>query len=87
MTAFEICVDTAIDEMAIELVENNSLPTVVDERSPYHFQVDFKDDVWTCEGFYRCREKPDEFVTVRRQYSTETIEAIATFYDGLDEDD
>lgn len=87
MTPFEICIDTVIDEMAIELVENTSLPLVVDERNPFHFQMDFKNDVWTCEGHYQCREKPDEFVTVRRQYSTETLAAIATFYDGLEDDE
>ena len=87
MTAFEVVADTALDEFQIEIVENKTLPLVIDERNPFHFQVDYKDGVWYCEGYYQCRENPEEYVTIRRAYSSETVAAISTFYEGMDEDD
>lgn len=87
MTAFEIVAETALDEMQIEIVENHSLPLVVDERNPFHFQVDYNKGIWTCEGFFQCRENPDQFVTIRRQYSSETVACLSTFYNGEESDD
>jgi hypothetical protein len=85
MTAFEVVADTFLDECQIEIVENDSLPLVVDERNPFHFQVDYKNGAWYCEAFFQCRENPDEYVTIRRGYSAEMVASISTFYDGLDD--
>ena len=86
MTAFEIVVDTFVDECQIEIVENHSLPLVVDERNPYHFKVDYSGGIWVCEAFYQCRENPDEFVTIRREYTSETVACISTFYEDSDDE-
>ena len=87
MTAFEIVADTFIDECQIEIVENPSLPKVVDERNPFHFQVDYRDKIWHCEAHYQCKENPDQYVTIVREYTNETVAAISVFYDGEDESD
>ena len=88
MTAFEIVADTALDEMQIEIVENDALPLVVDERNPYYFQVEYnpKEGIWYAEGKFQCREDPEQCVVIRRAYSNETVACISTFYDGLDDD-
>ena len=85
MTAFEVTVNTALDEMHIELVENASLPEVIDPRNPYHFQIDHRDGIWYCEGLFRCRENPDGYVSVSRAYSDETVAALSTFYEDSDD--
>ena len=87
MTAFEVVADTFIDECQIEIVENPSIPKVLDERNPFHFQVDYRDGVWSCEGFFQCKENPDEFVTIRRGYSAEMVAALSMFYLGEEESD
>ena len=89
MNIFEFVCETALDEFQVEIVENDKLPLVVNERLPFHFQVDYKNKVWYCEGHYQCRENPDEFVTIRRAYSTETICAmmdLCDLYEGLEEE-
>ena len=85
MTAFEIVADTFIDECQIEIIENHQLPLVVDERNPFRFMVEYKGGIWYCEAHYQCRENPDEFVTIRRSYSAETVACIATFYNGVED--
>ena len=89
MNAFEMVLDTALDEFQIEIVENDKLPLVVNERLPFHFQIDYKDNTWYCEGHYQCRENPDEFVTIRRAYTNEMIGAMLNLYEmyeDLDEE-
>ncbi len=86
MTAFEVVADTFIDECQIEIVENPSIPNVLNERNPFHFQIDYRNGVWSCEGFYQCKETPDEFVTIRRGYSAEMVAALSTFYLGEEEE-
>ena len=85
ITAFEVAIDTAIDEMQVELVENQSLPAVVNERNPFRFTVEYSDGRWVCEGVYQCRENPDECVTIHREYTAETIALLSRFY-VFDED-
>lgn len=86
MTAFEIVADTFLDECQIEIVENHTLPLVVDERNPYSFQVEFKAGIWYCEARFQCREDPDGYVKIHRAYSSEMVAAFSTFYLGEEED-
>lgn len=85
ITAFEVVVDTAIDEMQIELVENGSLPAVVNERNPFLFTVNYNDGKWICEGVFQCKENPDEYVTIHREYTAETIALLSRFYEGIED--
>lgn len=86
MTAFEIVADTFLDECQIEIVENHSLPLVVDERNPFFFQVVYKAGIWYCEAHFQCREDPEGFVKIHRAYSSEMVAALSTFYLGEEEE-
>ena len=85
MTAFEVVADTFLDECQIEIVENHKLPRVIDERNPFSFGIRYTDGTWVCEASFQCRENPDEFVTIRREYSSETVACISTFYEDSDD--
>ena len=87
MTAFEVCVAQFLDECEIEIVENQKLPLVVDQRNPFHMEVDFKAGLWWCEAKFQCREDPESFVQIRRCYSPELIANLSVFYDGKDEEE
>ena len=82
MTAFEVCVSQFLDECEIEIVENQKLPLVVDQRNPYYMAVEFRSGLWWCEAKFQCRENPDEFVHIRRCFSPELIANLSMFYDG-----
>lgn len=87
MTAFEVVADTFLDECQIEIVEDDSLPLVVDERNPFHFEINFRDGIWYCIALFQCREDEDKYVTISKAYSSELVGALSYFYNGEDEEE
>lgn len=87
MSAFEICVAQMLDECEIEIVENGSLPVVVDQRNPYYMQIVFKNGLWWCDAKYQSKDNPDEYVHIRRCFSPELLTELSMFYNGKNEDD
>lgn len=79
-TAFEIVCDTFKDECAIELYENESLPAVLDPWNPFNFNITYRDGAWYCTAEFTCREDNNQFVTISRGYTNETVFAMRELY-------
>ena len=83
MQAIDLVYDLLLDEGEIELVENDALPVVVNQRNPFYLHIEYNEQEkrFECQTKYKCRDIEDQFVQINRMYTTEMIGELALLYD------
>lgn len=82
-TTIDVVYDLFIDDAHISFVEDDSLPIVVNPRLPFdlHIYYDSEQKKFICEAKYQCAENKEEFVFIRREYTTETVAEVVNLYE------